>query len=132
LIDASNERFIARWEAQAARGEVINLTDEMSELTLEIVLGSIFGTDLDRLAQQPGGNPFEVITKESGRNLQFAFKFRSLSKVVAELVRRRRDLQEEHFDYVGMLMNARDKDTGDAMSERALIDEVMTLVVAGH
>jgi cytochrome P450 len=132
LIDAANERFIARWEAQAARGEVVNLTDEMSELTLEIVLRSIFGTDLDRLAQQPGGNPFEVVTREQGRNLQFAFKFRSLSKLVADLVRRRREGHEEHFDYVGMLMNARDKDTGDAMSERALIDEVMTLVVAGH
>lgn len=132
LIDAANERFIARWEAQAARGEVVNLTDEMSELTLEIVLRSIFGTDLDRMAQTPGGNPFEVVTKEQGRNLQFAFKFRSLTKPVAELVRRRREGQEEHFDYVGMLMNARDKETGDPMKERELIDEVMTLVVAGH
>jgi enediyne biosynthesis protein E7 len=132
LIDTANDRFIARWEAQAARGEVVNLTDEMSELTLEIVLGSIFGTDMERLARQPGGNPFEVVTKESGRNLQFAFKFRSLSKVIAELVRRRRENREEHFDYVGMLMNARDKETGDAMQERELIDEVMTLVVAGH
>jgi enediyne biosynthesis protein E7 len=131
-IDAANERFIARWEAQAARGEVVNLTDEMSELTLEIVLRSIFGTDLDRMAQQPGGNPFAVVTKEQGRNLQFAFKFRSLTKLVAELVHRRREGHEEHFDYVGMLMNARDKDSGDAMQERELIDEVMTLVVAGH
>ena len=132
LIDAANERFIARWEAQAARGEVVNLTDEMSELTLEIVLRSIFGTDLDRLAQQPGGNPFEVVTREQGRNLQFAFKFRSLTKLVAELVRRRREMKEKHFDYVGMLMEARDKESGLAMSERELIDEVMTLVVAGH
>ena len=132
LIDAANERFIARWEAQATRGEVVNLTDEMSELTLEIVLRSIFGTDLDRLAQTPGGNPFEVVTREQGRNLQFAFKFRSLTKLVAELVRRRREGHEEHFDYVSMLMNARDKETGDAMKERELIDEVMTLVVAGH
>ena len=29
-------------------------------------------------------------------------------------------------------MNARDKESGDPMTERALIDEVMTLVVAGH
>jgi cytochrome P450 len=29
-------------------------------------------------------------------------------------------------------MNARDKDTGAAMSERELIDEILTLVVAGH
>ena len=31
-----------------------------------------------------------------------------------------------------MLMSARDKESGDAMSERELIDEIMTLVVAGH
>ncbi len=31
-----------------------------------------------------------------------------------------------------MLMTAREKDPGDAMTERQLIDEVMTLVVAGH
>ena len=70
----------------AARGELVNLTDEMSELTLEIVLRSIFGRDLDRLSQQLGGNPFEVVTKEQGRNLQFAFKFRSLTKLVAQLI----------------------------------------------
>src|SRR5579862_392737 len=132
LIDASNERFIARWEAQAARGEVVNLTDEMSELTLEIVLRSIFGTDLDRLAQSPGGNPFEVVTKEQGRNLQFAFKFRSLTKLIAEMIARRRATGEEHFDFLAMLLAARDKDTGAPMPERELIDEVLTLIVAGH
>ena len=31
-----------------------------------------------------------------------------------------------------MLMNARDKETGAPMSDRELIDEIMTLVVAGH
>src|SRR5438132_12941862 len=45
VIDAANERFIGRWEALSARGELVNLTDEMSELTLEIVLRSIFGRD---------------------------------------------------------------------------------------
>jgi cytochrome P450 len=44
----------------------------------------------------------------------------------------RRAEPAEHFDYLSMLMNARDKETGDPMTERALIDEVMTLVVAGH
>jgi cytochrome P450 len=132
VIAAANARFIERWEQLTARGELVNLTDEMSELTLEIVLRSIFGTDLDRLAQQPGGNPFEVITKEPGRNLQFAFKFRSLSKLVAQLLARRRAQGTEHFDFLAMLMSARDKDSGAPMAERELIDEVMTLIVAGH
>jgi enediyne biosynthesis protein E7 len=132
LIAAANERHIGRWEQLAARGEPVNLTDEMSELTLEIVLRSIFGRDLDRLSEQLGGNPFEVLTREQSRDLQFAYKFRSLSKLVAQLLARRRAEPEEHFDYVAMLMAARDKDSGAPMAERQLIDEIMTLIVAGH
>ncbi len=132
LIDECTERFIHKWEQQAARGEMVNVTEDMSELTLDIVLRSIFGPDFEHMAQQPGGNPFDVVTKEQARDLRFAYKFRSLGKVITAIVNRRRAAQEEHPDFIGMLMNARDKETGDAMSERELIDEVMTLVVAGH
>ncbi|HEX4649460.1 MAG TPA: cytochrome P450 [Steroidobacteraceae bacterium] len=131
-IAAANERLVARWEGRAQAGERVNLTDEMSELTLEIVLRAIFGRDLDRLTEQLGANPFEVVTRESARDLQFAYKFRSLTKLVAQLIARRRAEGAEHFDYVAMLMSARDKETGAPMSERGLIDEVMTLIVAGH
>ena len=132
LIDAANNRFIAKWEAQAARGELVNVTDDMSELTLEIVLLSIFGTDLARLAQEMGGNPFDIVTREPARDLKFAYRFRQLTKLVAALIKRRREERTEHFDFLGMLMDARDKETGSPMSERELIDEVMTLIVAGH
>src|SRR5262245_23934588 len=33
LIDDCTERFIHKWEAQAARGELVNVTEDMSELT---------------------------------------------------------------------------------------------------
>lgn len=132
LVGAANDRCIERWDRIAERGEPLGLTDEMSQLTLEIVLRSIFGRDLDRLTAEQGVNPFEVVAKEPARNLQFAFKFRSLTKLVAELIARRRTEGEEHWDFLGMLMSARDKETGDPMNERELIDELMTLVVAGH
>jgi len=132
VIAQANDRFIARWAGLARAGELINLTDEMSELTLEIVLRSIFGRDLDRLSKELGGNPFEVVTREQVRDLQFAYKFRSLTKLVAQLIAQRRASSEEHFDYVAMLMNARDKESGEPMGERELIDEIMTLIVAGH
>ena len=132
VIGTANSRLLDRWEAVARRGEPVDLTDEMSALTLDIVLRAIFGRDLERMSQELGGNPFDVITRDQGRNLQFAFKFRSLTKLVAGLIERRRREQEEHFDYVAMLMNVRDKDGGEPMKERQLIDEVLTLVVAGH
>src|SRR5688572_7738909 len=132
LIDACNERFIAKWEKQAAQGSLINITDDMSELTLEVVQLSIFGADLERLSQEMGGNPFDIVTKEPARDLKFAFRFRQLTKLVAALAARRREEQTEHFDFLAMLMAARDKETGAPMSERELVDEVMTLIVAGH
>jgi cytochrome P450 len=126
-LEAVNDQFTERWDAFAARGEPLNVTEEMSELTLEIVLRSIFGRDLPQLA-----DAFALVTRDQARNLQFAFKFRSLTKLVAQVIARRRVNNEEHFDFVGMLMTARDKETGQPMSERMLIDEIMTLVVAGH
>jgi cytochrome P450 len=132
ITAAANDRCLARWEALASQGELVNLTDEMSELTLEIVLRAVFGRDLDRLTGELGANPFAVVSREPARDLQFAYRFRSLTKVVAELSARRRAEPEEHFDYLAMLMSARDKESGAPMGERELIDEVMTLIVAGH
>jgi cytochrome P450 len=132
LIDEVNEKYAERWAAKAARGETVNVGDETSELTLEIVLRSIFGTDLARLEQQLGANPFEVVAKEPNRDLKFAFRFRSLSRLVSELIDRRRRESQDHFDFLSMLMATRDRETGAPMSERELIDEVLTLIVAGH
>jgi enediyne biosynthesis protein E7 len=132
LVAQANDRFIRRWEALAHKGELINVTEEMSELTLEIVLRSIIGKDLDRLTQERGANPFDVVTKEPARDLSFVYKFRSLTKLLTELFARRRAEPGEHFDYVAMLMSARDKATGQPMSENELINEVLTLIVAGH
>ena len=132
LIREVNEKFAARWAEKAAGGEAVNLSDDTSELTLEIVLRSIFGTDLARLEKQLGANPFEVVAKEQNRDLKFAFRFRSLTKLVADLIGRRRLSPEEHFDFLSMLMATRDRETHAPMSDKELIDEVLTLIVAGH
>ncbi|HEX8782199.1 MAG TPA: cytochrome P450, partial [Steroidobacteraceae bacterium] len=71
--------------------------------------------------------------KDSARNLQFVYKFRSLTSLVQKLIARRRaEPHEEHFDYLAMLLSARDKETGQPMSDGELIDEILTLIVAGH
>jgi cytochrome P450 len=132
LIRGVNEKFADRWAAKAAAGEPVNLTDDVSELILDIVLQSIFGSDLARLERQLGANPFEVVAKDPNRDLRFAFRFRSLTKLVAGLIEQRRREPQAHFDFLGMLMDARDRDGGAPMGDKEIIDEVMTLIVAGH
>ena len=132
LISDVNRAWAQKWALQADRGEPINVTDETSELTLDIVLKSIFGSDLARLVARLGENPFEVVAKEQTRDLKFAFRFRGLGRLVAEVMARRRQENESHFDFLAMLMDARDRETDQAMDDRELIDEVLTLIVAGH
>ncbi len=132
LIHEVNRKYEARWAAAAASGEAVNVSEDTSELTLEIVLRSIFGTDLDKLERQMGQNPFEVVAKQSNRDLKFAFQFRSLAKLVLDLIRTRHESGEEHFDFLSMLMLTSDRETGQPMGDRELIDEVLTLIVAGH
>jgi enediyne biosynthesis protein E7 len=132
LIHEVNEKYAERWAAHAARGEPINLLDDTSELTLEIVLRSIFGDDLERLEAELGANPFEVVAKEQNRDLKFAFRFRSLAKLVSGLIERRRRESRRSEDFLGMLLEARDRENGEPMTDKELIDEVLTLIVAGH
>jgi cytochrome P450 len=132
VIAAAVDRLLERWEGLEARRELIDVSAEMSEFALDVMLRAIFGGDLDRLAGQAGNNPFEFIAKEIGRGAQFASKLYKLREVVVRLVRDRCSNTSERLDFMGMLMGARDKATGASMSERELIDEVMTLIIAGH
>ncbi len=127
-----NRTLLERWTVAAERGERVNLTEDMSELTLRVMLESLFSEDLPGLDAAAGGNPFALVTEESARDLQFAVRFRTLTRVVAAIVEARRREDRLPFDFLSMLMQARDKENHQPMAERELIDEVMTLVVAGH
>jgi len=125
--------YAHRWSELAKCGAPVNITEAASELTLDINLRTIFGTDLALLRDRFGQNPFSIVHTESNRDLKFAYRIRSLAGLVRELIARRRaHPEEEHFDFFGMALAAQDKETGEVMSEKQLIDEVLTLVVAGH
>jgi cytochrome P450 len=136
IIAAANDRLLASWSEKCARGEPVNITDDMSVMTLEIVLRVIFGADLDAMQAESGENPFAVLTEEPARDLRFAYQFRKLTTLIGKCVARRRgrDAQPagDHPDYVSMLLMARDKDSGAGMTDREIVDEITTLIVAGH
>ncbi len=132
LIDAANERLLARWQRLAAAAEPVNVTDEMSAVALDVILRAVLGEDLERLVRETGGNPFALIARDSARDLAFASRFHRLRRLVAGIAASRRESAEEPRDLIGMLVQARNKSTGAPMGERELVDEVMTLIIAGH
>ena len=71
LIASANDRLLAEWERKCAAGEPVNVTEDMSTMTLEIILGAIFGPDLAAMHAETGENPFAVLTEDSARDLRF-------------------------------------------------------------
>ncbi|MGC2459539.1 MAG: cytochrome P450 [Steroidobacteraceae bacterium] len=136
LIADINRRRLATWAEKAASGDMLNVTRETGESALEVVLRSTLGADFDRLLADLGANPFAMLTEETGRDLRFAFRFRQLGKHIEAVISRREAAPPTDAagdsDWLAMMMAARDRRDGSAMSHRELIDEVMTIIVAGH
>ncbi len=128
----ANAQLLDKWLACAEKREEINVTQHMSDATLNIVLRALFSRDLEAIVSTHGSNPFALLTEETERNLTFAYKFRSLSKLIMDCVNRRRAQNAEYFDLLSMLLAARDRKSGEPMPDKQLLDEIMTLIVAGH
>jgi cytochrome P450 len=127
VIVTANARLLENWTQAAKANATVNVTRDVSLVILEIVLRAIFGDDYEDVAPQ-----FRVVSDEAARNLEFALMLRSLSNVTLDVAEKRRQERRLGHDFLGMLMQARDRDTDQAMSDPQLIKEVLTLIVAGH
>jgi cytochrome P450 len=127
LIQAENRTLLAAWESAARAGAAVNVTRDVSVLILRIVLKSIFGADYERI-----GADFEILSDSSARDLEFAQTFTRLRQLILGVVDSRRLEGRTGPDFLGSLMDARDRDSGAAMPEAQLAREAMTLIIAGH
>jgi cytochrome P450 len=127
MIAAVNLRLLSKWQLAARRNESVNVTRDVSAMALEVVLRFIFGNDYEE-----AGSNFDILTKEQVRNMAFARSFRLLGKFILQLIDRRRKDAAASTDALGMLMQARDPQSGHLMNDQELIDEILTMIVAGH
>ena len=127
LIAAVNRELLRKWQLAATRNESVNVTRDVSSMALEVVLRFIFGEDYERVACH-----FDLLSEESARNMEFASSFRALGQIILQVMdRRRRDLATSS-DVLSMLMQARDPQSSQLMEDTQLVDEILTLIVAGH
>jgi cytochrome P450 len=127
MIAECNRALLSEWETAARAGQSVNVTRDVSRTVLQIVLRAIFGDDYDQCATE-----FRILSERPERSLKFAEAFRPLAEVVDRVASQRRKIARPSADILGVLLQARERDTGESMSDRQLSREVMTLVVAGH
>jgi cytochrome P450 len=127
VLAEANEQFIARLEQKRTAGELVDITAETSRLTLRVVLTALFGRDVEPLC-----GSMLALMSDPARDARFVYQFRLLEGSVRALIHARQARDGEDADLLSMFLCAREKTTGSKMSERELVDELMTLIVAGH
>jgi len=142
-IAASAEKHFAGWQAQSS----LDIAADMLKLTLGIAGKGLFGAELGGKADAVGP-ALAVALEEANRrllaffdvpisvptpsNLRLRSAVKALDEVVFEIIEQRRRGQSAGNDLLTLLMEARDEESGAAMDDRQLRDEVMTLFLAGH
>ena len=128
-------------------GEERNIAEEMTALTLDIAVRTLFGTTLPGESRQVGGAmtflmryslrrqrlPFRIpetwptpANRRANRELEFMDSL--VYRIISE---RRAESNSDHSDLLALLMDAMDDD-GSHMTPQQLHDETMTLFLAGH
>ncbi|MGK2933028.1 MAG: cytochrome P450 [Solirubrobacterales bacterium] len=142
-----------------ADGEVVDVNEAMMALTLDVVGRALFGADLSgETARRVGPAMNDVIGLGTrmvrrlptyaasllpGMNLEKAIALnpegrrfqRSLAElrlVIDEVLAERNDRADVGDDLVGLMLSAKDEETGQTMSRQQIGDELMTFMLAGH
>ncbi len=147
MVDATAQ-LLARWRALTTADKTIDVAPEMSRVALAIAGRTLFGRDASDKADAVGktfpvaggyleqrfNNPFTTLPlwAPTPNNLRFKRAVRTLNEIVLALIRERRHEGRDHGDLLSMLLQARDEETGAAMSDEQLRSQVLTFFLAGH
>lgn len=138
------QEILGEWRVAAREGRTLELTSEMMRLALLNAGGSLLGTDMRPVADEVGQHLSLMIeylqlrgfSWEAWRGRKgFDRALHALHAIVDGVIARRRAAPrpgDEPRDVLDILLEARDEETGEPLSERDLRDEVITVLVAGH
>jgi len=133
MMHACCLKRVERWQAIAQSNEpTIDVTREMNDAGLELILRAIFGEDYDNTIVTDGHNPFAFLSEDTTRDLRVVMQVRELRNLVLRVIEQRRTQPAaSDYDFLTMLMGQTDKE-GVGFSDKELLDEIITLTVAGY
>lgn len=130
MVECCDRRAV-HWADAAVAGRALNITEETCDFALELILISTFGDDYDSRIVTHGENPFAFLSRDSTRDLGVVMKVRHLRRLFLSIIEdRRAGKASRQFDFLTLYLAAMDKQ-GRKFSDGELLDELMTLIVAG-
>jgi enediyne biosynthesis protein E7 len=146
MTDTTDE-VLARWRELAQRHEPIDIQSEMMHLILGILTRTLFGADMsgDAAAVEHSvatqakylndrlNSPFDIPERTPiPSQRRFLEARETLNRVVDSVIADRRRTGEDAGDLLSILLEARDEETGEPISDEQARDEIKTLLIAGH
>lgn len=147
LMAEETGRALERWSGLARAGCRFDVLPELLRLTLQSAARTLFGVDLGTRAGELGpavddarafltwrmARPFAPVWIPTPLAHRFRRAKRTLDQLVYGLIAERRSKGASgRVDLLSALVSAVDPETGAAMEDRQVRDEVMTLLMAGH
>ncbi len=131
IMDTALAGLLARWQASAAAHEPVDVNTDMSRFALEVILRALFSDDYERHFDEHDENPFRFLSEEFARDLRAVTRLRGARETVQVIADRRRADKLRREDFLDELLFGEPSEAA-ALSDKEIIDEVMTLVVAGY
>lgn len=128
-------------------GQEVDMSQQMMAVTARVAMKTLFSKEMEgdtreiyecisvaqkyvaRRAFNPLSIPFGYL---DGRHRKFIKKKRVLDTLLNGIITQRKDRGAENSDFLQMLLDARYEDTGEAMSQQQVLDELVTIFSAGH
>lgn len=132
-VTEATEAMLQGWEPVAGGEGTLDMADEMGLLTLGITTKALFGWDLGEELESTGrmiGMGLSLLL--SSDRPEFAEGEEFVNRLVYGFISERRAGGEPGDDLLGMLIEARDAETGEPLSDRQVRDQVLTLLLAGY
>jgi cytochrome P450 len=144
---AGADELVLRWTREHGGGAFFDATPDLSKTALDIVCRALFGADVrehadtfHRHATFAASYAQYLFTHvlplplwvPNERNARMRAAMRWVDGFVHEMIDRHRAQDSLPNDLLGLLLAVRDEETGAALSDAELFDELMTFVNAGH
>ncbi len=142
---------LASWRTRHPDGALVEISEEIARLTFRIIGATLFGLEvgdravtsvqafavaLDLLTRQADGTPKAPLWMPTPSNRRLRVALRTIDAMIAEILADARARQyagtSAPTNMLGLLLAMRDEETGEALTDAELRDEIVTMVLAGH
>lgn len=145
LLESTTTDFIQQWSKKQTN---LNLDEEMNQVALALLTNSVIQSEMNdqtfKLVKDHLETALFYLTKNRFNPFKWQKKLPSLTRkkgkksinilkdLIKDIVDHRSQSNQTHTDLLAMLISAVDTETGSKLNNIELMDEVMTMFVAGH